>query len=54
MQISRIGRVTAGVWKRSGAFMEALAPGEAPFHAPARDGSRPECRVPRCRAPPLH
>ena len=25
-----------GAWKRSGAFMEALAPDEAPFHASAR------------------
>jgi hypothetical protein len=33
LQISRFGRVAAGAWKRSGAFMEALAPDEAPFHA---------------------
>jgi hypothetical protein len=32
--MNRFGQGSAGPWKRSGVFMEALAPNEAPFRSP--------------------
>ena len=50
LQMNRFRPGTAGPWKRSGVFMEALAPNEAPFTSPPRDGFSRTAGSPVCRA----